>query len=203
MICGSASGELLPPYTVYKAKYVYESWCNGGPKGAVYACSKSGWIDMFLFSDCFNKTILPHLRKLPGKKLLLGDNLASHISMSVIKSCKENDIEFVCFPPHATNLLQPLDLGFFSSMKAMWRNLLTDYTKQDPSAKLLPKNMFPKMLKELYEVLKPETCLPNAFAKCRLFPLAKDTVLKRLLSVVSSEETAQHVDRVLLHSPEA
>ncbi len=147
MMCGSASGVLLPPYTVYKAKHTYESWTVGGPKGAIYNSTKSGWFDMFVFNDWFHKTFLPHVRKLPGKKLLLGDNLASHISMGVIKSCRENAIEFVCLPPNSTHILQPLDVGFFSSMKAMWRKLLSTYAMKNPAAKLLDKPTFPTMLK--------------------------------------------------------
>ena len=31
MVCGSASGELLPPRVVYKAGNLYHGWCEGGP----------------------------------------------------------------------------------------------------------------------------------------------------------------------------
>ena len=31
--CRIAPGVLLPPYVVYKAEYLWESWCNGGPNG--------------------------------------------------------------------------------------------------------------------------------------------------------------------------
>ncbi len=86
MICGSASGEFLPPYVVYKGKNVYDSWCTGGPKGAVYTSSASGWFDMFIFEDWFFKILLPATSRLTGKKVLVGNNLASHISMKVIQS---------------------------------------------------------------------------------------------------------------------
>ena len=44
--CGSATGEFLPPYIVYKVNNCYESWCQGGPEGAIYAATKSGWFDI-------------------------------------------------------------------------------------------------------------------------------------------------------------
>ena len=31
MYCGSAAGLLLPPYVVYKAEHLWDSWCMGGP----------------------------------------------------------------------------------------------------------------------------------------------------------------------------
>ena len=51
MMCGSATGELLPPYLVYKAANLYESWCEGGPEGSMYSVTKSGWFDKFVFEE--------------------------------------------------------------------------------------------------------------------------------------------------------
>ena len=45
MFCGNAAGELLPPMVVYKAKFVYNRWVNGGSKGSVSDCTDSGWFD--------------------------------------------------------------------------------------------------------------------------------------------------------------
>jgi transposase len=47
--------------------------------------------------------LLPHLRRKPGKKMIVGDNLASHISSAVIQACKDHDIQFVCLPPNSTD----------------------------------------------------------------------------------------------------
>jgi hypothetical protein len=49
MACGNVPGTFLPPYTVYKGQNVYDSWCSGGPKGAVYTSSPSG---MGLYDRC-------------------------------------------------------------------------------------------------------------------------------------------------------
>lgn len=108
MFCGSASGELLPPYVVYKGANVYDSWCTGGPKGTVYTSSPSGWFDMYIFAEWFKKVFLPHVRRLPGSKVLVGDNLASHISLEVIQICREEHIQFICLPPNSTDKMQPL-----------------------------------------------------------------------------------------------
>lgn len=46
------------------------------------------------------------LRKLVGKKVIIGDNLSTHLSQSIFqKSCEEN-IHFVCFPLNSTYLIQ-------------------------------------------------------------------------------------------------
>jgi DDE superfamily endonuclease len=198
MICGSAAGVLLPAFVVYQAKSTYEGWKEGGPPGAQYRCSPSGWFDMPLVEDWFKTDFLPHIRRLPGKKLLVGDNLSSHISLEVIRLCKENDVEFVCFPANSTHLIQPLDVGFFAQMKRAWRNQLRSYAAEDPDAKALEKTRFPAMLNELLESLNPKRDLPKAFEKCGLLPINREKVLKEIPSALQTEEIAQHVDAGLI-----
>ena len=197
MFCGSAAGQILPPYVVYKGANVYEEWCTGGPKGTVYTATQSGWFDSFSFLDWFKKSFLPSVRRLQGKKILIGDNLSTHISVDVINLCRENDIEFVCFPPNAPDKMQPLDVGFFGPMKQAWRNQLTEFKIKNPSENPLDKFVFPSLLKELCEHLKPGKNHPSAFKKCGLSPLNRDKVLERIPSVKRTQEIASCFDSVL------
>ncbi len=80
MMCGPAKWPMVPPMVAYKAQNLYTSWCERGPKGAVYTCSKSGWFGMFEFEKWFKDLLLPILKCKVGKKLIIGDNLAAHIS---------------------------------------------------------------------------------------------------------------------------
>lgn len=84
MICVTAARELLSPYIVYKAKYLYPDWTEGGPRGTRYNRSKSGWFDSDIFEDWFNSVALPYLRRLEGRKVIC-DNLGSHLSFHVIQ----------------------------------------------------------------------------------------------------------------------
>ncbi|XP_029652014.1 uncharacterized protein LOC115225210 [Octopus sinensis] len=100
----AADGILIPPYIVYKAVNLYDTWTFGGPNGARYNRSKSGWFDLQSFSDWFTTIALPYLKKLAGKQVLIGDTLNSHLSLEVIKTCKENDISFIFLPLNSTQL---------------------------------------------------------------------------------------------------
>lgn len=84
MFVGTASGHILPPYVVYKAEHLYDTWMEGGPRETRYNRSKSGWFDSTIFEDWFNKLVLPYFRKFPenAPKPMIGDSLASHISLS-------------------------------------------------------------------------------------------------------------------------
>jgi len=104
MFAGTADGVLLPPFTVYKAKTISDSWRIGGPKVSKYASSKSGWFDGYSFDDWIKSIAIPYLKKLSGRKILIGDNLSSHISMESIKACKEHNISFVFLPSNSSCL---------------------------------------------------------------------------------------------------
>ncbi|CAB3241731.1 unnamed protein product [Arctia plantaginis] len=41
MFCGSASGELMPPYVVYKSQKLWDTWTENVPKGCHYSNSPS------------------------------------------------------------------------------------------------------------------------------------------------------------------
>lgn len=118
MFTGTASGISLPIYVVYKSEHLWDTWLEGGPEGTRYNRSRSGWFDSICFEDWFNTIIVPYARRQTGRIVLIGDNLSSHFSESVLKKCQELSITFVCFPAKSTHLLQPLDVAFFAPLKA-------------------------------------------------------------------------------------
>jgi hypothetical protein len=182
MMAGSAAGQVVPPMVAYRAQNLYTSWCERGPKGAVYAVSKSGWFDGCLFERWFFDVMLPILKRKVGKTVLLGDNLSSHISMAVITACRANDIAFICLPPNATDKLQPLDVGVFGPLKKAWRAILTAYKEEHPKEAGINKCHFPALLKKLLDEAKPGRHLLAAFKKCGLVPVDVEKAVERIPS---------------------
>ncbi|GLV37577.1 hypothetical protein CBL_20389 [Carabus blaptoides fortunei] len=109
MFACAADGTLLPPYVVDKATNLYPEWLEIGPPGCRY--------NRELFEDWFTFIALPYFRKKDGSKLLIGDNLSSHLSECVIKKCEDNNIKFSFLLPNSTHLCQPLDVSFFGPLK--------------------------------------------------------------------------------------
>ena len=103
--------------------------------------------------------MLPKLRHLEGRKVLIDGNLSSHPSDTIMKACSQNNIAFVCLYPNATHLLQPLDVAWFAPHKKVWRKTLEDWKRSPqgspfqndalPSLDALPKEHFNKLLKTL------------------------------------------------------
>ncbi|XP_063216021.1 uncharacterized protein LOC134527346 [Bacillus rossius redtenbacheri] len=207
MMCGNAAGEMAPPYVTYKAEGLYQSWTEGGPRGTRYNRSKSGWFDARIFEDWFEGLMLPILKKQDGVKILIGDNLSSHINYHVVELCEANNIRFVALPPNSTHLLQPLDVGFFRPMKGAWRNILNEWKESDQGRKLrtIPKESFPVFLKMLVENLKEKSSqnLKSGFQACGIVPLNQDAVLKKLVgNEMASSDLREHVAESFLNEME-
>lgn len=184
MFCGNAEGRCLAPYVVYKAEHLWTTWTENGPKQTRYNRSKSGWFDGATFEDWFEFHFLPEVKQEDGPVILIGDNLSSHISTTVLQLCEVNDIRFVCLPPNTTHISQPLDVAFFSPMKRIWRNILTRWKESKPGSKFstIPKDLFPTLLKELIKSLEENKSqnLISGFRKCGIYPLNKQMLLDRL-----------------------
>ena len=43
MFCGNATGVMLPPMVVYKAKFLYDGRVSCGPNGAIYDSDYRFW----------------------------------------------------------------------------------------------------------------------------------------------------------------
>lgn len=185
MMAGNADGELLPPYIVYKAENLYPSWTENGPQGCRYNRSKSEWFDQQIFDDWFHSLALPFLKKKPSPRVLIGDNLSSHVSLSVIHACKENDIRFILLPPNSTHICQPLDVAFFGPLKKKWRDIL--FVWKSSNRGVIPKSQFPGLLKSTIDALETKNSnLIAGFAACGIVPLDRTRVLKKLPDYIDS-----------------
>ena len=118
---GNAEGSIPPLHTVYKSVHLYNSWVKNGPQGAHYKRAKSGWFDEVTFEDWFFTLVLTKLWKQERKKVLIGENLSSHLTATVIKACKLHNIAFICLSPNATYHLQPLDVAYYGPLKKAWQ----------------------------------------------------------------------------------
>ena len=193
MFCGSACGVHLPPMVVYKAKHVYKGWTQGGVEGTVYGATESGWFNMSAFEDWFFKIFLPHVVGVGGPKLLIGDNLSSHLSPEVVASCSEHNIRFVTIPPNSTHICQPLDVSVFRPLKRLWRSKLDIWRKLSRCSGTISKEAFPRLLGDVLAKLDGKHLIAG-FCASGIVPLGSAQVLKRFAGQTSDpggEETSQ------------
>jgi hypothetical protein len=89
--------------------------------------SENGWTDNELgqayFEDHFNRHTKDITR---GQyRILIVDGHDSHLTTKAIKYCIDNKIILLCFPPHATHMLQPLDVGCFGPLAQVYKGMIS------------------------------------------------------------------------------
>lgn len=68
LLAGSASGVLLPPFFIYKAESIGQSWVRDAPTGSNFAATPSGWNNTELTLKVFKMCILPYFNSLDNDK---------------------------------------------------------------------------------------------------------------------------------------
>ena len=142
LCCGiAASGKSLIPTFIIKNKSVSVEDSLVGPQfdcgDYAIASSANGWQDAvryLLFFDFYvlQRTfrqwleiiLLRHrqgLNKSDERILLIMDGHGTHTMESSVDFCRLNKIDVCFMPAHTSHILQPLDVGIFSSYKAAYR----------------------------------------------------------------------------------
>ena len=118
----------------------------------------------------------------PGVKVLIGDNLGSHFSATVVRAAKAQNILFVMLPTNSTHIFQPLDVVVFAPLKKYWRKVLDGWKKESQRHSAFPKEVFPILLNKLWVLLEDKLSdyLKSGFRTCGLYPIDETEILKKL-----------------------
>lgn len=183
MFCGNAAGEALPPYIIFQSKYLDSTWTENGPIGAGYNSSKTGCIDSVTFEDWFLTHILPVFKKKKGRKIMIGDYLASHISRKVMEKCEKYRISFICLPMNSTHILQPLNFVYYQPLKLIWQELLQHWeTVRSKHTLLSPESDYAYLLGEALNALtETKRNLISGFITTGIFPIDPTEPLSALV----------------------
>lgn len=140
MFATTGNGETLPPYVVYKAERIHGQWIIEGPSGTRHNRTKSGWFGTYCVEDWFDTVVVPCAPKKESPKLIIGDNLSSHLRFHIINLCKFKS---------SLSTAGCLILWSAGPLKKKWQKMLTDYKLRNPKEKAVNKCMFLYLLKEL------------------------------------------------------
>ncbi|KAG5873085.1 hypothetical protein JTB14_011110 [Gonioctena quinquepunctata] len=176
---------------------MYVSWTTRVPPRTRYNRSKSGWFDSYCFEDWVHSVAIPYLRKLPGKKILIGGNVSSHLSIQSIEECFANNISFIFLPSNSTHLMQPLDVAFFPPLKCAWRKIVEHYKKgPGRNESGIPNNVFPSLMRKLLESIEDNRSknIIARFEKCGVIPLNADKVLNMLPVEAETTDTENDIN---------
>ena len=156
LFCGSASGQMMPPFILYKGKHLYNTWTRNGPAGSTYGVTDSGWMEGVAYEGWFINHFIPNVEKKKKPLVLMFDGHNSHLTYKTTNAARENQIVLACIPPHSSHRIQPFDVGFFGPFKvSSWTPAQNHFARMTKS-KNLSKAVFPAVLKEAWDKIQPK-----------------------------------------------
>ena len=119
----TTAGEALPPYIIHAGKKASRDVEREFEEGLwQVGVSTTGWSDSDHALQWLTKIYQPFTqqRQQGQYRLLILDGHNSHTSLEFKIYCVEHDIILLLLPPHTSHILQPLDVGCFSSVQATY-----------------------------------------------------------------------------------
>ena len=105
--------------------------------------------------------------------------------------CYQNGIHLLFLPPHASHVLQPLDLAIFSPLKAAYRRGVADLALLTDCAPL-GKRMFIECYARAREAALTDRNVRSGWKATGLWPVNMDKpLMSRLLLKPATQPTAQ------------
>ncbi|RKK15601.1 hypothetical protein BFJ66_g18058, partial [Fusarium oxysporum f. sp. cepae] len=140
--CVSAVGVVLHPLVIFKAKSIQEQWFRREflekHLGWQVTFSRNGWTSNSIALEWLEKVFLPQTAPADpaDARLLIVDGHGSHATEEFMAKCYLNNVYLLFLPAHCSHVLQPLDLGCFSSLKAAYRTLVGEHTALTDSTRV-------------------------------------------------------------------
>jgi hypothetical protein len=91
----------------------------------------NAWIDTYSFVEWLTKIFVPLSKaSLTHRVLLLVDCHTTRFTFEAISAADAHGVDILTFPPHASHIMQPLDLAIFGPLKLFleqyWTELLIE-----------------------------------------------------------------------------
>lgn len=177
----NSCGWALPPFIIFKGQYHLSAWYedSGLPQDWVITLSENGWTTNeigFEWIQHFDKHTKG--RTVGRYRLLVLDGHESHISVQFQQYCQENSIITLCMPPHSSHILQPLDVGCFSPLKALYGKQIENLVRV--RIQHITKLEFLPAFKVAFNAAFIEQNIKSGFRATGLVPYNPENVLSHL-----------------------
>jgi len=169
-LCVSASGIFMPPMMIFPRVRTNLEYLRNCPPGFTAEFHPSGWMQTDIFYRWLEKFIqFTHASK-NNPVLLLLDGHATHTkNINLIDLARENGVVMLCFPPHCTHRLQPLDVGVMKPISTYYDTEVTNWLRSNTPKVVTLKDIGEIFGKAYMKAATMSTAI-NAFKKTGIFP---------------------------------
>jgi hypothetical protein len=118
-ICGD--GSMIDPLVIFRGGKLSTEWLVPAEftKGWRFSCTNRGWTSDIHGLEWLRRCFEPATREKAegGWRILILDGHGSHITLDLIRHCRQHKIVLPRLIPHTSHLCQPLDVGLFGPLK--------------------------------------------------------------------------------------
>lgn len=128
--CINSSSYKLPPFIIFPGQRIQQSWIPSDidPRTVIHV-SSNGWTDRDIAVEWIKHFDYYTRSNTHGQyRLLILDGHLSHTSYEFIQYCEDQKIVPLCLPPHATHILQPLDVGVFGPLAKAYKSRVREHS---------------------------------------------------------------------------
>ncbi|XP_077294939.1 uncharacterized protein LOC143917331 [Arctopsyche grandis] len=167
LITGNASGELAPPFIVFKNERIPYNVVDNIPRHWGVGKSENGWMDGSLFYNFIACVFHPFLIKenIPLPIIIFVNGRSSLVTLSASEFCKSHGIILIGLLPNSTNLIHPIPIAVFDTLKKGWKTKVNHANESTSNNK-----NFALLLKETLADYITPSVLKDGFRKCGLVP---------------------------------
>lgn len=174
VICMSAGGNYVPPMLIFPRQRMKQELTDGAPPGTIFACNKSGWMQLEIFSSWFEHFINHTKPTAKDPVLLILDGHMTHTkNLAVIEKARDNNVTILCLPPHCSHKLQPLDRSFMFPLNTFYVSSIEKFLRNNPG-RTVTQFQISKLFGEAYLRAATPTTAINGFRKCGICPYNPD-----------------------------
>ena len=164
----SAAGDKLPPFIVFKGKYILQNWHTQTPyPGTEVSRSESGWMTTEIFAAWFHR-FCNHVTQRP--LILVFDGHVSHVSLEIVRKAREENISIIKLPPHTTHRLQTLDKSCFGPLQKKWDKAVVTWNREHLFTRL-SKSDFIHLVGTIWDDVFTTLNIQAGFRSAGLFPV--------------------------------
>ncbi|XP_051162064.1 uncharacterized protein LOC127282037 [Leptopilina boulardi] len=177
MFMVNANGIIAPPMVMFRYQRTPYSINSSIPDDWIHGNSLNGWMNGETFYNYITGTFYQWLVKneIEFPIILYIDKHSSNMTMSLSQFCDENQIYLIPLHANATHIIQPLDVGFFRSMKHAWKDIVKQWNEENFGRKFR-KEDFSFALKQTIDFVYDQEFLQASFKSCGLCPFSHEAI---------------------------
>lgn len=174
VICMSASGVFIPPMIIFPRVRMKLELMDGTPPDTIYACHKSGWMQMEIFQQWFGHFLVHTHSTIDNPSLLILDGHATHTNnLEVIQLARAQGVTLLCLPPHCSHKLQPLDVSFMRPLSTFYDQECEKWLRQHPG-RVITMFQLGSIFGSAYMRAATPLVAQNGYRRTGIFPVNRD-----------------------------